>query len=191
LDFVDVADMVQVHDYKGVGLLSYDSYAGAASKATVQLMSGHYPETLATKIFVNVPGWGETIFNLICRWLSEETKRKFVVASSASAVAALSQRIDWDNLPDRYHPPGAAVEPTKTAEHGPTRTDGGSAQSPPQPQPAHLAAAEDLAPPTAEPKADAAPADPFPGTATAAPAMDLPADDPLAESAGMRCRRVV
>ncbi|PIA14997.1 CRAL/TRIO domain-containing protein, partial [Coemansia reversa NRRL 1564] len=58
LDFVDVADMLQVHDYEGVGLLSYDKFARTASRATVQLMTDNYPETLNTKIFANVPGWG-------------------------------------------------------------------------------------------------------------------------------------
>ncbi|KAJ2763345.1 Non-classical phosphatidylinositol transfer protein (PITP), partial [Coemansia nantahalensis] len=179
LDFVDVADMVQVHDYAGVGLLSYDGYARAASKATVQLMSDHYPETLATKFFVNVPGWGETIFNLIGRWLSEETKRKFVVASSSTAAAALAQRIDPDSLPDKFRPAAAAAaEPTKTVEEGPTRTDGDSAQSPPSPQPAHLAAAEELVPPTDAPAERAEPAEPCPDTITAAPAEDLPAAEP-------------
>ncbi|KAJ2390745.1 Non-classical phosphatidylinositol transfer protein (PITP), partial [Coemansia sp. RSA 2603] len=102
LDFVDVADMVQVHDYDGVGLLSYDKTARTASKATVQLMSDNYPETLATKIFANVPGWGETIFNIICRWLSEETKSKFVVVSKSSAARVLAERIGAENLPPAF-----------------------------------------------------------------------------------------
>ncbi|KAI8320305.1 CRAL/TRIO domain-containing protein, partial [Martensiomyces pterosporus] len=102
LDFVDVADMVQVHDYDGVGLFSYDKFARAASKATIQVMSDNYPETLATKIFANVPGWGETVFSIICRWLSEETKRKFVVVSKASAPKALAERIGEQNIPEAY-----------------------------------------------------------------------------------------
>ncbi|KAJ2158538.1 Non-classical phosphatidylinositol transfer protein (PITP), partial [Coemansia sp. RSA 552] len=121
LDFVDVADMVQVHDYEGVGVLSYDKFARAASKATVQLMSDNYPETLAVKVFANVPGWGETIFNVIGRWLSEETKKKFVVVSKASAAAALAQRIDEDQLPDKFRPKKeeGRPEPDQTEEAAP------------------------------------------------------------------------
>ncbi|KAJ2857832.1 Non-classical phosphatidylinositol transfer protein (PITP) [Coemansia erecta] len=111
LDFVDVADMVQVHDYDGVGLLSYDKTARAASKATVQLMSDNYPETLATKIFANVPGWGETIFNIVCRWLSDETKSKFVVVSKSSAARVLAERIGAENLPPAFIKSKAEVAP--------------------------------------------------------------------------------
>ncbi|KAI9505480.1 CRAL-TRIO domain-containing protein, partial [Coemansia spiralis] len=98
LDFVDTADMVQVHDYERVGLFSYDKFARAASKATVQLMSDNYPETLATKVFANVPAWGETIFNAINRWLSDDTRKKFVVVGAANAGAVLGERIGAENL---------------------------------------------------------------------------------------------
>ncbi|KAJ2489167.1 Non-classical phosphatidylinositol transfer protein (PITP) [Coemansia sp. RSA 2050] len=113
LDFVNVADMIQVHDYDGVSVFGYDKVARAASKATVQLMSDNYPETLATKIFANVPGWGETVFNVICRWLSDDTKRKFVVVSKASAPRVLAERIGEANLPDKFRP--GAVEQPKEA----------------------------------------------------------------------------
>ncbi|KAJ2612643.1 Non-classical phosphatidylinositol transfer protein (PITP) [Coemansia sp. RSA 1365] len=115
LDFVDVADMLQVHDYEGVGLLSYDKFARTASRATVQLMTDNYPETLHAKIFANVPGWGETIFNIIGRWLSEETKRKFVVVSKVSAPTILAQRIEVDNLPEKFRNKSELTADTTTA----------------------------------------------------------------------------
>ncbi|KAJ1679767.1 Non-classical phosphatidylinositol transfer protein (PITP) [Spiromyces aspiralis] len=36
LDFVNVADMVQVHDYDGVGIFSYDRNARTASRETIK-----------------------------------------------------------------------------------------------------------------------------------------------------------
>ncbi|KAJ2648011.1 Non-classical phosphatidylinositol transfer protein (PITP) [Coemansia sp. RSA 1250] len=213
LDFVDVADMVQVHDYEGVGLLSYDKFARAASKATVQLMSDNYPETLATKIFANVPGWGETIFNIIGRWLSDETKKKFVVVSKATAPSALAQRIGND-IPEKFRAKSEtadkAPEPTAAdSEAGldtdnnatKTKTEDASAQgtatlSAPAPEPAHIDAAEALPKPTdtaKEQQSAAAVADsqpgPEPATVTAAPEAGVAPAEPndiISETAGMR-----
>ncbi|KAJ2848920.1 Non-classical phosphatidylinositol transfer protein (PITP) [Coemansia brasiliensis] len=203
LDFVDVADMVQVHDYEGVGLLSYDKFARAASKATVQLMSDNYPETLATKIFANVPGWGETIFNIIGRWLSEETKKKFVVVSKTTAPSALAQRIG-DDIPEKFRAkPEPAANPALDTDNNATKTttEDASAQgtatlSAPAPEPAHIDAAEALPKPTDTAKdqnsaavvADSQPG-PEPATVTAAPeAAVAPAEpnDIATETAGMR-----
>ncbi|KAJ1723968.1 Non-classical phosphatidylinositol transfer protein (PITP) [Coemansia erecta] len=182
LDFVDVADMVQVHDYDGVGLLSYDKSARAASKATVQLMSDNYPETLATKIFANVPGWGETIFNIICRWLSEETKSKFVVVSKSSAARVLAERIGAENLP-----------PVFAGGKSDAQTAAASASaSAPQPETAHVDPAENAPKPTdaaqpvsSEPPGAAAPAEPV---VTAMPEQqDAAYEDDIADTtAGMR-----
>ncbi|KAJ2722458.1 Non-classical phosphatidylinositol transfer protein (PITP) [Coemansia sp. Benny D115] len=148
LDFVDVADMVQVHDYDGVGLLSYDKSAKAASKATVQLMSDNYPETLAVKIFANVPFWGETIFNIVCRWLSEETKKKFVVASKSSAPRVLAERIGAENLPPKFST--AKPEPSKKSQIDEPSQHQQSPQQPqpPQPEPAHQDPADTQPEPT-------------------------------------------
>ncbi|KAJ2672762.1 Non-classical phosphatidylinositol transfer protein (PITP) [Coemansia sp. RSA 1085] len=212
LDFVDVADMVQVHDYEGVGLLSYDKFARAASKATVQLMSDNYPETLATKIFANVPGWGETIFNIIGRWLSDETKKKFVVVSKATAPSALAQRIGND-IPEKFRAKSETAdktpEPTAAdSEAGldtdnnatKTKTEDASAQgtatlSAPAPEPAHIDAAEALPKPTdtaKEQQSAAAVADsqpgPEPATVTAAPEAGVAPAEPndiISETAGM------
>ncbi|KAJ1798037.1 Non-classical phosphatidylinositol transfer protein (PITP), partial [Coemansia sp. RSA 2598] len=142
LDFVDVADMVQVHDYDGVGLLSYDKTARAASKATVQLMSDNYPETLATKIFANVPGWGETIFNIVCRWLSDETKSKFVVVSKSSAARVLAERIGAENLPPAF------TRSKSEAAAAAAATVAGGSSSAPEPETAHVDPADNAPKPT-------------------------------------------
>ncbi|KAJ2501359.1 Non-classical phosphatidylinositol transfer protein (PITP) [Coemansia sp. RSA 1972] len=190
LDFVDVADMVQVHDYEGVGLLSYDKLARAASKATVQIMSDNYPETLATKIFANVPGWGETVFNIIGRWLSEDTKKKFVVVSKTSARGVLAQRIG-ENVPEKFREPDAEVDATKTDEEG-NEGVGTATVSAPEPRPAHMDAADDLIKPTEAVDVqtqDAVEPVPEPATITAAPEDIDPVDAPsdlATETAGMR-----
>ncbi|KAJ2129742.1 Non-classical phosphatidylinositol transfer protein (PITP) [Coemansia sp. RSA 921] len=190
LDFVNVADMVQVHDYEGVGLLSYDKLARAASKATVQIMSDNYPETLATKIFANVPGWGETVFNIIGRWLSEDTKKKFVVVSKTSARGVLAQRIGGD-VPEKFREHVAELDASKT--EGEKEAAGGTATlSAPEPRPAHMDAAEDLPKPTevVDTKTDiVAEPVPEPATITAAPEDIDPVDAPsdlATETAGMR-----
>ncbi|KAJ2864817.1 Non-classical phosphatidylinositol transfer protein (PITP) [Coemansia erecta] len=150
VDFVNTSDMVQVHDYDGVGIFSYDKYARAASKATVQIMSDNYPETLATKVFANVPAWGETIFNIIGRWLSDETKRKFVVVGAANAYAALANRIDPENIPEKFKPAATSASAEKPAEPAVAATaTAEDAATPPEPQPAHSDAADDLPAPTA------------------------------------------
>ncbi|KAJ1919987.1 AP-3 complex subunit delta [Mycoemilia scoparia] len=117
LDFINVADMIQVHDYDGVGIFSYDGKSRAASKSTIKLLSDNYPETLDTKFFVNVPAWGETIYNFVTKWLSEETKRKFVVVSKSNAANALLERIDRDELYPDYKPKDdAEPEPAKPGD---------------------------------------------------------------------------
>ncbi|KAJ1858859.1 Non-classical phosphatidylinositol transfer protein (PITP) [Coemansia sp. RSA 1822] len=195
LDFVDVADMVQVHDYEGVGLLSYDKLARMASKATVQIMSDNYPETLATKIFANVPGWGETVFNIIGRWLSEDTKKKFVVVSKTSARAVLAQRIGGD-VPEKFraHEPVGDMDASKTEDvEGDGERAGATATlSAPEPRPAHMDVAEDLPKPTdaVDVETQGNEAQPVPEPAvTAAPEDIDPVDNPsdlATETAGMR-----
>lgn len=58
-----------------------DPHAKAASKQVIPLLSSHYPETLTTKFFVNVPvvmGW---VFTAATLMLSKETVAKFMVLS--------------------------------------------------------------------------------------------------------------
>ncbi|KAJ2745295.1 Non-classical phosphatidylinositol transfer protein (PITP) [Coemansia sp. BCRC 34301] len=196
LDFVDVADMIQVHDYDGAGIFSYDKVARAASKATVQLLSDNYPETLATKIFANVPSWGETVFNVICRWLSEDTKKKFVVVSKASAPRVLAERIGEDNLPERFRPNSAEKEQQPSDAASLSTELESSAPPPPPPQPAHVDQNDGVPKPTsvsshastsessASDSQDAVP--PPPPAATTAPELEPQPEMPVSETAGMR-----
>ncbi|KAJ1801369.1 Non-classical phosphatidylinositol transfer protein (PITP) [Coemansia sp. RSA 2399] len=202
VDFVNTSDMVQVHDYDGVGIFSYDKYARAASRATVQVMSDNYPETLATKVFANVPAWGETIFNIIGRWLSDDTKRKFVVVSATNAYAALADRIDPENIPEKFKPAATSASEEKPTEPAAATATAEDAATPPEPQPAHSDAADDLPAPTAtsiqdEGKKDdaaaaaaavddVAAAQPQPAQVTAAPEEGGDAVSDKEPTAGMR-----
>ncbi|KAJ2687514.1 Non-classical phosphatidylinositol transfer protein (PITP) [Coemansia spiralis] len=195
LDFVDVADMIQVHDYDGVSVFGYDKVARAASKATVQVMSDNYPETLATKIFANVPGWGETVFNVICRWLSEDTKKKFVVVSKVSAPRVLAERIGETNLPEKFR--GAAAEQPRDA----TATEPQPlAAEPAPPMTAHADHNEGAPRPTSRGSqqsgsgasdidsqdVDEASPPPPPPVATAAPELEPQPEALVSETAGLR-----
>ncbi|KAJ2826504.1 Non-classical phosphatidylinositol transfer protein (PITP) [Coemansia sp. 'formosensis'] len=198
LDFVNVADMIQVHDYDGVSVFGYDKFARAASKATVQLMSDNYPETLATKIFANVPGWGETVFNVICRWLSEDTKRKFVVVSKASAPRVLAERIGEANLPEKFRSSNVEEQPDVVPS---TVEPESSIVEPPPPQPAHVNQNENVPRPTSrdshqstsessvndsqEAEVTTSPAPPAPPVVTAAPEPESQPEDLVSETAGM------
>ncbi|CAG8478442.1 9168_t:CDS:2 [Paraglomus occultum] len=102
LDFVNTDSMVQVHDYAGVGFGSYDKNTKQASKAVTALMQDNYPEFLAVKYFINVPWWGDVVFKFISVFLSEQTKKKFIVATSGGTHAALSRLINEENLPTFY-----------------------------------------------------------------------------------------
>ena len=46
LDFVNIDQMIQVHDYNLVSYSSYDNTVKAASKSVTQIMQDNYPEFL-------------------------------------------------------------------------------------------------------------------------------------------------
>ncbi|WVQ95445.1 phosphatidylinositol transfer protein SFH5 [Kwoniella sp. CBS 9459] len=80
--------IAQVHLYEGVSFLRMDPHVKAASKATIEIMSAHYPELLSRKFFVGVPlimSWMFTAMKLI---ISAETAKKFVVISYKENLAA-------------------------------------------------------------------------------------------------------
>lgn len=73
--------LLQVHVYSGLSFLRLPPEVKAASKATIELMGAHYPETLSRKYFVGVPrlmGW---VFGFVRMFVSRETARKFNVVS--------------------------------------------------------------------------------------------------------------
>ncbi|PVI01402.1 CRAL/TRIO domain-containing protein [Periconia macrospinosa] len=78
----------QVHDYLQVTFLRQDPAVKAASKATINLLGRHYPETLSRKFFVNVPvvmGWLYQATKLI---VAKETAKKFTVLSYGNQLVS-------------------------------------------------------------------------------------------------------
>jgi hypothetical protein len=72
---------IQVHDYLKVSFLRQDPLVKAATKATIDILGRHYPETLSRKFFVNVPvvmGWMYQAMKLV---VAKETAQKFTVLS--------------------------------------------------------------------------------------------------------------
>ncbi|CAI2169419.1 18740_t:CDS:2 [Funneliformis geosporum] len=102
LDFANVDQMIQVHDYNLVTYSSYDKTAKQASKLVTEIMQENYPEFLAVKLFVNIPWWGEWIFKFISMFLSEQTKKKFVLTSADRVKEIMLALIDEENLPTFY-----------------------------------------------------------------------------------------
>ncbi|KAF1953624.1 CRAL/TRIO domain-containing protein [Byssothecium circinans] len=78
---------IQIHDYLQVSFLRQDPLVKAATKATINILSRHYPETLSRKFFVNVPvvmGW---LYQAIKLVVAKETAKKFTVLSYGNQVA--------------------------------------------------------------------------------------------------------
>ncbi|WVQ72900.1 phosphatidylinositol transfer protein SFH5 [Cryptococcus sp. DSM 104548] len=79
--------IAQVHLYEGVSFLRMDPHVKAASKATIELMTAHYPELLSRKFFVGVPLVMSWMFQAVRMFVSAETAKKFVVISYKTNLA--------------------------------------------------------------------------------------------------------
>ncbi|ORY00499.1 CRAL/TRIO domain-containing protein [Basidiobolus meristosporus CBS 931.73] len=103
LDFENgVEAMTQVHDYHGASLFRMDRRMKTASSQIIQLFQDHYPEFLDRKLFVNVPGLMEMLFNLMSVFVSARTKSKFLMVGQANTQKTLLTYISKENLPTQY-----------------------------------------------------------------------------------------
>ncbi|EIN09582.1 CRAL/TRIO domain-containing protein, partial [Punctularia strigosozonata HHB-11173 SS5] len=106
LDFETVDQMVQVHDYEGVGMRDRDQNSKNAAKEATNIFSSHYPEFLAPngKFFVNVPTMMAWIFWIFKPLLSAATLAKMrVVGSGPKAIGKeILPFVDASELPKRY-----------------------------------------------------------------------------------------
>ncbi|KAF5377763.1 hypothetical protein D9757_008087 [Collybiopsis confluens] len=104
LDFETNDQMIQVHDYLGVSMTSRDANSKNAASEASSIFSGHYPELLFKKYFINVPSYMTWIFWLFKPLLPSATLAKMsVVGSGASTIGkALLPEIDAKQLPKRY-----------------------------------------------------------------------------------------
>lgn len=108
--------LVQVHVYTGVSFLRLDPRVKAASKAAIELMATHYPESLSRKLFVGVPVIMSWMFAAVRMFVSAETAKKFVVVSyEASTAVALG---DVAHVPKRFGGEGAELEELDKAVRG-------------------------------------------------------------------------
>jgi len=104
LDFINIDQTIQVHDYDGVGLSSRDANSKAAASEATSIFGNHYPEFLYKKFFINVPTILNWIFWAMKPLISANTLAKMsVVGTGKDAVSkALLPHIDGEKLPTRY-----------------------------------------------------------------------------------------
>ncbi|KZT25261.1 CRAL/TRIO domain-containing protein [Neolentinus lepideus HHB14362 ss-1] len=104
LDFENTDQMIQVHDYEGVGLRSRDANSKNAASEATNIFGSHYPELLYKKFFVNVPSIMTWVFWLFKPLMSANTLAKMnVVGSGPHTIGkALLPFIDAQELPKRY-----------------------------------------------------------------------------------------
>ena len=104
LDFENVDQMLQVHDYEGVTLSSRTTNSKNAASEASSIFQGHYPEFLYRKFFVNVPTFFTWVFWIFKPLLSAATFAKMsVVGSGPRAIGpVLLPFIDSSELPTRY-----------------------------------------------------------------------------------------
>ncbi|RXW23990.1 hypothetical protein EST38_g1859 [Candolleomyces aberdarensis] len=104
LDFNEVDQMIQIHDYAGVSMSSRDANSKAAASEASNIFSSHYPETLYRKFFVNVPTLLSWIFWAFKAIIPSATMAKMsMVGSGDNALRkALLPYVDSKELPKRY-----------------------------------------------------------------------------------------
>ncbi|KAJ3510056.1 hypothetical protein NLJ89_g4890 [Agrocybe chaxingu] len=104
LDFNEVDQTVQVHDYEGVSLSSRDANSKAAASEASNIFQSHYPEMLHKKFFINVPTILSWIFWAFKPLLSANTLAKMsVVGTGQDAIRkALVAHVKEEELPKRY-----------------------------------------------------------------------------------------
>ena len=79
--------MTQVHDYNNVSMWRLDPNIKKCSRTAIKIFQDYYPETLYSKFFVNVPYVMTWLYEVVKRFTSPETRKKFVVISDAKQLA--------------------------------------------------------------------------------------------------------
>ncbi|KAF9006036.1 CRAL-TRIO domain-containing protein [Cyathus striatus] len=104
LDFNEIDQAIQIHDYEGVSLTSRDANSKAAAAEATNIFQSHYPELLYKKFFINVPTILNWIFWVFKPVISANTLAKMsVVGTGTHAInKALIPFIDAKELPERY-----------------------------------------------------------------------------------------
>ncbi|GLB41848.1 putative CRAL TRIO domain-containing protein [Lyophyllum shimeji] len=104
LDFNEIDQTVQIHDYLGVSLASRDAKSKAAASEATNIFQSHYPELLHRKFFVNVPTIMNWIFWVFKPLIPAATLAKMSVVGAGHHTLrkALLPIIDAKELPTKY-----------------------------------------------------------------------------------------
>ncbi|THH05411.1 hypothetical protein EW145_g4811 [Phellinidium pouzarii] len=104
LDFENVDQMIQVHDYEGVGMSSRDANSKKAASEATAIFQDYYPETLYKKFFVNVPAIFTWIFWLFKPLISAQTAAKMSVVGTGPKTIGkeLLPFVEAKELPKQY-----------------------------------------------------------------------------------------
>lgn len=88
LDFKDETNdyVAQVHDYDGVSMWRMDPDIKKCTKQVIAVFQKHYPEMLSAKFFINVPSLLTWVYDVVKRFVNEETRRKFVVLNDGTKL---------------------------------------------------------------------------------------------------------
>ncbi|EJD43830.1 CRAL/TRIO domain-containing protein [Auricularia subglabra TFB-10046 SS5] len=117
LDFENIDQMIQVHDYTGVSSASRTPDSKAAASEASSVFGAHYPELLYRKFFVGVPTYLSWIFWLFKAIVPSQTFAKMtVVGPGAAAIGKeLEKVIDRKHLPAIYGGEATGFAPEKEA----------------------------------------------------------------------------
>ncbi|CAK7357359.1 unnamed protein product [Dovyalis caffra] len=96
-----VASILQISDLKNSPSPSKKELRTSMSKA-VTLLQDNYPEFVARNIFINVPFWYYAFNAIISPFLTQRTKRKFVVARPAKTTETLLKYVPAEEVPVQY-----------------------------------------------------------------------------------------
>ncbi|MED6185568.1 hypothetical protein PIB30_058374 [Stylosanthes scabra] len=96
-----VTSLLQVNDLKNSPGPSKKELR-IAVKQVVSLLQDNYPELVAKHIFINVPFWYYAVSALLSPFLTQRTKRKFVVARPAKVTETLIKYIPVEEIPVQY-----------------------------------------------------------------------------------------
>ncbi|SCV01795.1 LAMI_0G13784g1_1 [Lachancea mirantina] len=88
LDFADPTNnsMTQVHDYDGVSIWRMDPQIKKCTKEVINVFQSYYPELLHAKYFINVPSLLTWVYDVVKTFVSEETRKKFVVLNDGKKL---------------------------------------------------------------------------------------------------------
>ncbi|SCU96212.1 LAFA_0G04984g1_1 [Lachancea sp. 'fantastica'] len=88
LDFSDETNnfVAQVHDYDGVSMWKMDPQIKKCTKQVIAVFQEHYPELLSAKFFINVPSLLTWVYDVVKKFVSEDTRKKFVVLNDGTKL---------------------------------------------------------------------------------------------------------